>query len=364
MQINRAQIDSLTGLRAVAACWVMLMHFREITPTRLWRFPILDDFIANGAYGVDVFFVLSGFILCHVYMPVFKDGLTADNVRQFLSYRFARLYPVHLLTFGLMLVLVIVKLLLSGSGDIPDRYDLLTIGTTLVLLHAWIPGIQTPNMPAWSISAEWFAYILFPVLCILFSYSRWIPLVYATAGLSLAAFEPLREYLLSHVLSGFLVGMATYHVLPITNRILAAHKGMGLLSAALIVFWAQGQSPRPEIGILLFAVLIPTIADARDLLGRLLSTTILVYLGEISYSIYMMHWPVRVVLRNALQITDLLDKFPPALVVLTFVVATLIAASASYHLVELPGRAWLRRALGRFHGSARRRASAGVHPAT
>ena len=361
MQINRAQIDSLTGLRAVAACWVMLMHFREITPTRLWRFPILDDFIANGAYGVDVFFVLSGFILCHVYMPMFKGGLKADNVRQFLSYRFARLYPVHMLTFGLMLAFVMVKLLLSGSGDIPDRYDLLTISTTLVLLHAWIPGIQTPNMPAWSISAEWFAYILFPFLCVLFSYSRLIPLVYATAGLGLAAF---RDYPLCHVLSGFLVGMAAYRVLPIASRLLAAHKGMGVLVAVLIVFWAQGQSPRPEIGILLFAALIPTIADPRDLLGRLLSTTILVYLGEISYSIYMMHWPVRVVLRNALQITDLLDKFPPALVVLTFVIATIIAASVSYHLVELPGRAWLRKALERFHGSARRRASAGVHPAT
>jgi peptidoglycan/LPS O-acetylase OafA/YrhL len=361
MQINRGQIDSLTGLRGVAACWVMLMHFREITPTRLWQFPILDDFIANGAYGVDIFFVLSGFILCHVYTPVFKDGLRWDNVRQFLSYRFARLYPVHLLTFGLMLAFVMVKLLLARSGDIPDRYDLPTIATTLVLLQAWIPGIQTPNMPAWSISAEWFAYLLFPVLCILLSYGRWISFVFMAAGLSLAVLDSFWHYPLSQVLSGFLVGMAAYRVLPMASRILAAHEGMGVLAAVLIIFWARGPSPRPEIGILLFAVLIPTIADARDLLGRFLSTTILVYLGEISYSIYMVHWPVRVVLRNALQITNLLDRVEPSLVVLSFVIATLIAASVSYHLVELPSRTWLRRALGRFHGSAGR-ASTGVNP--
>jgi peptidoglycan/LPS O-acetylase OafA/YrhL len=63
---SRVQIDSLTGLRAVAAIWVMLMHFREVTPSRVWQFPLIDSLIVNGAYGVDIFFVLSGFILCHV----------------------------------------------------------------------------------------------------------------------------------------------------------------------------------------------------------------------------------------------------------------------------------------------------------
>src|ERR1700680_2224405 len=74
---SRKQIDSLTGLRAIAAAWVMLMHFREITPTRVWEFPVLDALIVNGAYGVDIFFVLSGFILCHVYASPFNTRFDA-----------------------------------------------------------------------------------------------------------------------------------------------------------------------------------------------------------------------------------------------------------------------------------------------
>src|ERR1700730_13385309 len=135
MQTSPTQIDSLTGLRGIAAFWVMLMNFREITPARVWQFPVLDTFIANGAYGVDVFFVLSGFILCHVYTGAFRDGLGTSQIRKFILYRFARIFPVHLVTFAAMLALLAVKVIMSGSAGLPERYDAVTITTTLLLLH-------------------------------------------------------------------------------------------------------------------------------------------------------------------------------------------------------------------------------------
>jgi peptidoglycan/LPS O-acetylase OafA/YrhL len=350
MQSTREQINSLTGLRGVAATWVMLMHFREITPTRVWEFPILDTLVANGAYGVDIFFVLSGFILCHVYAGSFRNGLSSDQIRQFMLYRLARIYPVHLATFAVMLVLLLVaKLMTSGSEGISERYDPLTIVMTLVLMHAWIPGMQTPNMPAWSISAEWFAYILFPALCFFLSYSKWIPALYVAAGLGLAFFQPFDHYPLSHVLSGFLIGMAAYRTMS-AARWIKIGRASGLGVAAAIAYWAQAPAPRMEIGLLLFAMLIMTLVDSRDLLSRFLSLPAIVYLGEISYSLYMVHWPVRVIIRSALQMLHLLDNLPSAVVVCAFVFVALIGAMASYHFVELPGRALLRRALTRFQG--------------
>ena len=351
MQSSRERIDSLTGVRGIAACGVMLMHFREITPTRVWHFPVFDKLIANGAYGVDMFFVLSGFILYHVYMDAFCNGLSADKVRQFLIYRLARIYPVHLVTFAVMLALLAAKLMISGSGDLPERYDAVTITSTLALLHAWIPGVQTPNMPAWSISAEWFAYILFPALCFFLSYGKWTPAFYAAIGLSLAVFEPFGHYPLSHVMSGFLVGMAACRIMPAARQIkIGRFAGLGV--AAAVLYWAQAPTPRVEIGLVLFALLILTLADARDLLSRLLSLSAVVYLGEISYSIYMVHWPVRVIVRNAFQMLGLLDTLPPALIVCAFVSVTLVGAVVSYHFVELPGRAFLRRVLTRVPGFA------------
>lgn len=335
------QIDSLTGLRAFAAAWVMLMHFREITPTRIWKFPVFDAAIANGAFGVDVFFVLSGFILCHVYAASFRDGLTPERARRFLAYRFARIYPVHLVTFLAMMALFVIKVALSGSGGLPDRYDAETIITTLTLTHAWIPGIQTPNMPAWSVSAEWFAYLLFPSLCFLL-FRRFAAALYALVGIALAAFQPLGSYALAHVLSGFLVGTATYYVLL---KVDGARLGRfaGLIVAAAIFAWANDRSPSLPIGVLLFAVWIAALSNAGDLAGRFLSLKPIVYLGEISYSLYMVHWVARIIVRTTAEKLGILETLSPALIVSTYILLTLVLSVASYHYVELPGRAVLRR---------------------
>ncbi len=343
MKPRRTQIDSLTGLRGVAACWVMLMHFREVTPTRVFEFPVLDKAIANGAYGVDVFFVLSGFILCHVYGASFRTRFSAHKIRQFIVYRFARIYPVHLVTFALMMLLFSVKSLTSENSVLPDRYDPLTVLTTLTLTNAWVPGLQTPNMPAWSVSAEWFAYSLFPGLCFLLSWKRWVPAVYTALGLGLALLQPLGNYCLTHVLSGFLIGMAASGIVPTLPRLaLGRLTALGIVIA--VVVWAEQTDPSVPVGLLLFSALILALTNQSDFVGRFLSARAILYLGEISYSIYMVHWPMRVIGRNCLQVLGILEVLSPPLVVCIYVLVTLAAAVASYRYVELPGRALLRKA--------------------
>jgi peptidoglycan/LPS O-acetylase OafA/YrhL len=348
MQSARDQIDSLTGLRAAVAIWVVLMHFREVTPTRVWEFPIGDALIANGAFGVDIFFVLSGFILSHVYVKTFHSRLRANQYFRFLMFRLARIYPVHLVTFVAMLALAGVKVMISGSDGLPGRYDPATIITTLTLTHSWFPGIQSPNMPSWSISAEWFAYLAFPTLCILLPRNKWVPALYIGAALALVFFEPFGHYSLSHALAAFLVGMVAFHsALPAAGRIRFGRL-TGLCVAGMIVFWAQGPNPRNEIGLLLSAALIVALVDSQDFLSQVLSSRLVVYLGEISYSLYMVHWPVRVAIRSALQMLGLLDSLPSAIVVSGYVIAALLGAIASYHFIEVPGRTLLRTAANAF----------------
>jgi peptidoglycan/LPS O-acetylase OafA/YrhL len=126
----------------------------------------------------------------------------------------------------------------------------------------------------------------------------------------------------------------------------------GLIVTVAVVFWAKSTTPRLALGLLLFAVLMVILADPRDLLSRFLSLSPIVYLGEISYSLYMVHWPARIIMRNGFQIFNLLDTLPPALVVSSYVLVTVLGAMASYHFVELPGRALLRRAAA-VYGQAR-----------
>ncbi|MCA1675881.1 MAG: acyltransferase [Actinobacteria bacterium] len=285
------QLDSLTGLRIFAAAWVMLLHFRDVTQTQTWHFPLGDRFITQGGYGVDLFFVLSGFILSHVYFEQFRTRLGWPDFRSFISFRFARLYPVHLVTFLIMVALFSAEILLSGASSVKsERYTPAVFISTLTMTHAWWGVTVTPNLPAWSISAEWFAYLLFPLLCLIIARLRVAPLVFLVVGLGLATiWQEVAHHHLIRVMAGFLVGMATYQVSHHSLKLVRVPV-LGTVIIALIVLWATlGNSPRPEIGIVLFAALVLTLSSERDWLCRVLSLKAIVYLGEVSYAVYMVH---------------------------------------------------------------------------
>lgn len=344
---ERQQLDSLTGLRIFAASWVMLHHFRDVTPTETWTFPLVDRFILQGLYGVDLFFVLSGFILSHVYFGQFTSGVSRSDFRSFINFRFARLYPVHVVTFLIMVALFFGEMLLTGrSSAASERYSVGVFISTLTMTHAWWGVTTTPNLPAWSISAEWFAYLLFPLLCLIITRLRVAPLIFVVAGCGLATvWHEVTDYHLIRVMAGFLVGMATYQVSRHSSK-LARIPALGTVIVALIVLWATlGGSPRLEIGILLFAALILTLASERDWLCRVLSLKAIVYLGEVSYAVYMVHWVVRVTVRVAAEKAGVLESIPPGLIVAAYVTVTMLVAILLYHFVERPWRRRLRRML-------------------
>ena len=103
-QASNRQLPSLTPLRGVAALWVVLYHYCGTAQF----FPNLDItphsyLISKGYLAVDMFFVLSGFVMAHVYRRAFSEGV-GEHYRGFLMARIARLYPLHVFILSLFVV--------------------------------------------------------------------------------------------------------------------------------------------------------------------------------------------------------------------------------------------------------------------
>ena len=352
----KVTIDSLTGLRFWAALWVVLMHFREYKISEIWQFPYIDKFISQGALGVDLFFVLSGFILCHVYKDIFGGGVARAGYLKFLRYRIARLYPVHIVTLAFMVALFALQLYLTGQANNPERFSLVSIISSLTLTHAWFPGVSTPNMPAWSISAEAFAYLLFPFLTLIIYRVRLAVIWFAGAGLFLLWFmdsgyfqETIVSSSILRVSGNFLLGMVAFTLNANGGEIVShAQKTsiLSLLSIAILFALTQASVSSGPFVSLIFMLMIVALADSRDMLGKFLSFPVFIYLGEVSYSLYMVHWPVRTVLRNVVERSAALSALSPPVIIAIYVGFSMAAAVLTYHMIEKPGRTFLR-GLGR-----------------
>lgn len=350
MTLNR--LDGLTGLRFFAALWVMIFHFREITPDTTYQLPLIDTWMRVGGLGVDLFFVLSGYILSHVYTDSFSDRVHGSLYKKFILFRIARLYPIHIVTFAFMMLLFAAQ---SIFGEVahPERFTFLMIISSLTMTHSWPAGVLSPNMPSWSISAEFFAYLLFPFLCVAINRSKgaaWV-LLFAGLGLSLllavvsvAAETGIINDGLVHVMAGFTVGMAAYRFQGRILSVIASRWTSTIVLAAIIVWIGLSDWPFGPLGLLFFATLIISLTNPHDLLGKALAAGRMVYLGEISYCIYMVHWPVRVVFRELLERLGILTSLWPPVIITAYSLIAIAGAALMYRWIEVPGRSVIRQA--------------------
>jgi peptidoglycan/LPS O-acetylase OafA/YrhL len=155
----------LTGLRVLAAVWVVLFHYRDdLEALAPWLVP-LDTFMRAGYLGVDLFFPLSGFILAYNY----SDALATFSwrgTRSFVQNRFARVWPVHVVALNIDLAIAAAVGGL-GIGEDGHRRTPAAYVENLLLVHNWFNDRPSFNGPAWSIGSEWFAYLLAPLVFVL-----------------------------------------------------------------------------------------------------------------------------------------------------------------------------------------------------
>jgi len=343
------QIKNLTGIRGLAALWVALFHFQSTAVVATLK---LGPVIGGGALGVDIFFVLSGLILAITYAPRFAlQGFSWSLFGDFVIRRFARIYPLHLATFLVMFV--------SWEVAAQNNYNFrgLVINDwwsalcNLLLMHAWGLTRQLSwNSPSWSVSAEWFAYLAVFPFCVIVMTKRSAAQAMAVAMtvwlLFLGYVFAFRGGELSQVTTDgvlriipeFLAGYATYRVVTGSRRLPSGNLSTLLGLSGLIVILLL---PPVALTLLLPAILLLMIGLYRggQFVDRVFGNAVVVFLGEISYSIYMTHIFVLII---ANQIVRHLTVAPTAthacLILLAEVIATLSLGYLGYCLLEAPAR--------------------------
>lgn len=342
-----ADLRPLTTLRFFAAAWVVLFSF--------WPhldFGFMPNLVAKGYLGVETFFVLSGFILSHVYLA--QAGQGRLNYRGFLWARIARVYPLHIAT---LLGVMALGLAATAAGMAIDANVLSwkTLPFHVLMIHAWGFASEAGwNHPSWSISAEWFAYLAFPLFAALAWRMRSRPLM---AVLGAAAFL-IALYLGFEAVAGFPLTLATFawgalRIVPcfaLGSALYLAHRHAALPRPGLIAaLCAAGMIAAASIDawdgivVLLAGGLILALASLPNDRAGWLASRSGVYLGEISYSIYMVCVPWKLLAVNlAARATGAEDKLLHPAVWLALVAALPLVAALSYHLVERPARKALR----------------------
>jgi peptidoglycan/LPS O-acetylase OafA/YrhL len=375
------RLEPLTGLRGVAACSVLVAHAID-TSFYYSGAAIFHAFAARLAYfGMALFFVLSGFVIQYNYAGSFASQPLGAATYRFFVARFARLYPLY-----------IVSIICSLSYIPPPTFGPRVILTYLTLTQSWLNVQFATFAPDWSISAEWFFYVAF------------VPLTFAVAGLrrpilalailcgpgavALAAsfyywHQPLTEFSqhwfwhragisadpwawfsyyspylrLLEFLAGVLVAKS-YQVHESGGRAPVAAWFVMVVALAwcAAVIFDGAITSKAFLGYILpsfifapvLAPLMLCLCRYESSLSRLLASRPAVFLGEISYSIYIWSFFVMTMMtsfyvsaeKSALAYANSVVKM------IVIVGLTIVFAYGSYALIEAPSRRWIREILG------------------
>src|SRR6266446_5823037 len=306
--MRKGELSSLTGIRFYAALLVYVYHV-VLTIPGVNALSGSSLFSNAADVGVSFFFVLSGFILTYNYADVFRDCISAANYKRFVWDRLTKIYPVHVLT--LLLVLPIA----TFSPHLP--LDWRAVPFHLLLLQCFWPS-STPafsgylNVPSWSISCEWFFYLLAPVVMFfaLGNRRRWVPVVMAigyACGLGLLLWhgqsEEARLYFVSRFAPtrfvDFLAGVLLARVFLTSGQKLARVSGPAQATGIGLIIAGAMYRPYaawPLWGGLLYlpgaVLLVLGLAYGRGLFVAHLNRPWLKRLGMASFSLYLIHVPL------------------------------------------------------------------------
>lgn len=354
----KKEINALTGIRLFAALYVLLFHFVIYFCIHLFpeAFTGLFILLGNGWLGVDLFFLLSGFILAYNYNERFKT-FSFNTYFSFLVKRVARIYPVHILTVALVVVAVIVK-----SQSVPEILQDEGFSDTelikqVLLVHGWtVPITKAWNVVSWSVSSEWLAYLCFPLVMALSRNFKTKSSLIITmlllhilllTSFQVFSFKGAMAYGVFRISTEFTIGVLLYKLFQILPK--AEHneersidpkigpKNIGWL---LLFILSLGIPVSMVWAIPVFAYLILRSAQGQLAFNSVLSKSWAVYGGKISYALYLVHGAVLEIYMlfltpESMADASLLDR---SLYAASFVGLSVLGAVFAYHCVEAPGR--------------------------
>ncbi|WP_130731351.1 acyltransferase [Komagataeibacter xylinus] len=363
-------IPSLTGVRGVAALWVFTTHFYGLAADILHMPWLLQSlFLFNGFRGVDLFFVLSGFILMHVHEAQFRMP-TWRVIRDFFIVRFFRVYPLNT-----VVLLAIVPLVLFAPGYVAMQraytdpafayraHNLSWPGfvQTLLLVQSWtVLKLGEWNIVSWTLSAEVLGYILFPMLAMMAMRITSVRSAVALCVASLAALvvilfaahhannNPTGTFGAIRMFFCFAAGVVlyrVYHLAPDSTERYAAALTLGAVGfIALTLFFPVV----PVCDVFGFTALVFGLAYQRGVVNAVLASAPVVWLGRISFSFYLTHYLIIGILAWCMgPWLRQLDLAAGLVAVVAIFALCLLVGVVCYHLVERPSQRLGRRIMQR-----------------
>jgi peptidoglycan/LPS O-acetylase OafA/YrhL len=361
---------ALDGLRGVAALLVVLFHVQW--PNHLTH----TAFVGNAYLAVDLFFVLSGFVIAANNSARITD---LGDLRRFICLRFFRIYPLHIATLLVLLALEVAKLIAQNAGaaaathaPFVDGNSYAALIANILLVHG-LGVLDTLgwNSPSWSISCEFAAYLVFALAAGAGVLRRdiWVLLgvllactTYGMIALTRETLDVTYDWGLLRCLSGFFLGVAVHHYTASGRmRRIASSWPAGVVAAgeyglllALVGVMSWGRGGAVVLVVPLYVAAIALFQLDRGPLARALASRPAQFLGRVSYSIYMVHFPVlifaSIFLKRALDIPVAfdprlqapvfdIDPWTGDLFMMVIVAIVLATAAVTFRLIEQPGQA-------------------------
>lgn len=346
--MNERRYSSLEGLRFLASVAIVLHHFVPYTQRGLGS---VEFWSGRFSIAVDLFFVISGIVIANGYL-----GRTASwrEYGEFIRRRFGRLYPLHLLTLGFYVAIGVATSLGLVRVMADSNYAFDQLPANMLLVHAWGFSSQLSfNYVSWSISAEWFVYLLFPLVAWTVAKPSGVVAVVGMLAACIAASHYWLDRDLPHLtwdysilraLPSFALGVWIFanrkliaDVIGPQGAALGLAVSIALLTTLMIFDANQYALIAASYAIVTFAFL----CDVRQLRTPLAWEPIS-RLGTLTYSIYMLHPVVATILLSLLAPRLIGTSFWASVAAISVAVPiTFGAAFLSYRFFEEPARQML-----------------------
>ncbi len=352
----RSEIKSLTGLRGIAAVWVMVGHYfgeRAASP--------LFHAVASHMYlAVDFFMILSGFVLALTYESRFSPTIGWPEYARFVQHRIARLFPLYLLVTSFCLIIMSL-----GVGDNSSTRSLPAIIANYLMAQSWWWPDDSISGTGWSLSIEWGLNLLFPifVLALLHAQLRWAVLVAAMAGVGLvvlalfdgqissdqAMLGAIDWYYVPQSLvrcgSEFVLGMFCWRLRPYLGWLAG---DAVLLPVVAAIFVVVALPHLDVVFVALACLLVMGCSFETSRTAAWLGSKVPHWLGAISFSIYLLHLqilPLRALLVAWITGVPVADYYEVGSTAQGVVCMALVlgASTLSFHRFERPAQRWLKR---------------------
>jgi peptidoglycan/LPS O-acetylase OafA/YrhL/uncharacterized membrane-anchored protein len=352
-ELSARRFVTLTGMRGAAALWVVTFHAYPLVAMLLnWperaRVPVVRD----GFLAVDLFFILSGFVLSYGHAERVQTSVRGAYV-SFLAGRVRRIFPLHWVCLG------VVVLLVKSAPDHwwgPGPFSSNSLITSALLVQTWVPSTaQAWNHPAWSLSAEWLAYLVFPLVALALGFVHNRVLAFIGAILAILMLEvfllSIGSASLDHVGAGgivrclceFVAGALIWKALWAEDGAVPANGDAWVALGAVILGLAVSLPMAQVVAPFGFLALVIGCVRPSRVGGWLFGNRVLTGLGEISFSFYLIHAPVLASVALAADRFRLQDAELPAKLTLVTAIPLLVlgASILLWRFVEIPSRQFL-----------------------